>query len=99
MSCNHGGRDGVAQGTNQCQHASSVHRPAGLLRREAGEGARAHRPGLFGWRGPLAVGLAEGGREKASLRPELLYFLATELFAHFLALSARNREVFERAPF
>uniref|UniRef100_A0AC11ANY8 Uncharacterized protein n=1 Tax=Ovis aries TaxID=9940 RepID=A0AC11ANY8_SHEEP len=37
LSCNHGGRDGVAQGANQRQHASSVHRPAGLLRREAGE--------------------------------------------------------------
>lgn len=37
MRCNHGGRDGVAQGAHQRLHASSVHRPAGLLRREAGE--------------------------------------------------------------
>ena len=61
LRCNHGGRDGVAQGAHQRQHASSVHRPAGLLRREAGEGARAHRPGLFGGRGPAAVGLAAPG--------------------------------------
>ena len=50
--CNHGGRDGVAQGAHQRQHASSVHRPARLLRREAGEGAHTHHPGLLGGGAP-----------------------------------------------
>jgi hypothetical protein len=36
---NHGGSNGIAKVSRQCHHASSVHRPASLLRRKAGKGA------------------------------------------------------------
>lgn len=61
---NDGGGDGVAQVAYQRQHASPVHRPARLLRREAGKGARspAGLPGhsLWGVGGAWGMGWREG---------------------------------------
>ena len=66
--------------------------------------------GFLGGGAPWPSGWRPQGRlrrvEESITAPRIALFLAAELFAHFLttvaqcwALSARNREVFERTPF